>query len=109
MGDAEELAEILEPLLGEEGVVIAIDMSNVEFLGSRAIGVLLAANTEAKDSRSLLILANLQGPVAKIMRIAHVGPFFQIVKDLDYVVARREELLEEKKQWIEGQAKGRYA
>ena len=62
------LAELLEQLLVAGRRVISLDLSEVTFLDCSCVGVLVAAHHRFLELRGLLVLTDVDAPVARILR-----------------------------------------
>jgi anti-anti-sigma factor len=58
---------------------IEIDLSNVEFVDSAALGMLLLTRDEAKKASKALTIRNPQGQVKKMFEISRFYDLFDIV------------------------------
>ncbi|MCX7016180.1 MAG: STAS domain-containing protein [Candidatus Sumerlaeota bacterium] len=89
--EAEALGKALEPLAAQEAPRIALDLRYVDFIGSRALAVLMQAHGEIAKRKGLLLLGNLRPEVARIFEISRLGSLLHIVGDLESVLKRSEE------------------
>jgi len=94
--EADSLAAILEPLVRQKNPLILIDLTNVNYIGSRSIGVLLAARGEADRQKGRIILGNVTPDVARVLQLARLEGYFQIVNDVDEMLARSQRIIEQK-------------
>jgi len=93
LSEAEALAAALEPLVQQNSPCIALDMREVDFIGSRALGALLQVRGEVAKGRGRLVLGAVQPDVAKILRITHLDQILEIADDLEQVLTRSEGFL----------------
>lgn len=65
--------------LGASGVSqIDIDMDNVEYLDSSALGMLLLMREKANNAKRKLALINCKGIVQQVLEVANFGKLFTI-------------------------------
>ena len=62
------LAELLEQQQVAGRRVVSLDLSDVTFLDCSCVGVLVAAHHRFLDLHGLLVLTDVDGPVARILR-----------------------------------------
>lgn len=84
-------SEVLEGLVAIRGATVVVDFFNTQFISSQAIGVLLAARTEALRRDSTILLANVQPAVLRVLRISRLDTLFPI-KDGFWCFTRSEPL-----------------
>ena len=60
-----------------------LDMSNVAFMGSLAMGTLMGLNTEFRTRGQRLIFASLQPNVERSIRISRMNKLMEIAPDLE--------------------------
>ena len=58
---------------------VAVDLCNVAYLDSSALGMLLMLRDKAKTSGKTVCLANAKGSVRQVLDIANFGKLFPIV------------------------------
>lgn len=97
MGSAEDLGRSLGALAIEESPYIVLDFSDVEFWGSRAIGVLLQVRNSLLNSNGRLVLGNFSPPIQSAFKVARLNEIFVIVQDLDELLRRGEKIIGGKK------------
>jgi anti-anti-sigma factor len=67
------------PLLDNRAVqTIEVDISQVPYLDSGALGMLVLLNESAKNANKRVSLISLPGPVADVLKIANVDKLFSI-------------------------------
>lgn len=67
------------PLLDNRAVrSIEVDISQVDYLDSGALGMLVLLNETAKNAGKSMSLISLPGPVADVLKIANVDKLFSI-------------------------------
>lgn len=79
----EEWIQALESVALGEANRVLIDMGSVDFISSRAIGILLAARTEIQRRRGRLGLMNVRPHVKKVFSISRIYELFEKVADPD--------------------------
>ena len=67
-----------EPVRSSEISSIEIDLGNVEYLDSAALGMLLLLRDQASSERKTVILTNCRGVVQQILDIANFKKLFTI-------------------------------
>jgi anti-anti-sigma factor len=67
------------PLLDKHAVRhIEVDVSQVDYLDSAALGMLVLLNESAKNANKSMSLISIPGPVANVLKIANVDKLFSI-------------------------------
>ena len=67
------------PLLGKHAVQrIEVDVSQVNYLDSGALGMLVLLNESARNAGKSMSLISLPGPVADVLKIANADKLFSI-------------------------------
>ncbi len=75
-----EFREASEQALREQNArEVRIDLADVEYLDSSALGMLLMVRDKAKAANKAVTLANCRGPVKQVLDIANFGKLFTIV------------------------------
>ena len=75
-----EFREASEQALGEAGAKeLRVDLAEVEYLDSSALGMLLMLRDKAKAANKAVVLANCRGAVRQVLDIANFGKLFSIV------------------------------
>ena len=101
MKQTEELIEALETVVGDNSRGgIALDLANVDFLGSRALGVLATTHSEMKKRGGRFLLVNPSPLVRELFRFTRMDLVFEIVEDLDPIVRRSEDMVREFKKVV---------
>lgn len=74
-----EFRAAYEPLLEDKAVQeVAIDMANVDYLDSSALGMLLMLRDKAGAGNRVVSLINVRGSVKQVLDIANFGKLFRI-------------------------------
>jgi anti-sigma B factor antagonist len=85
---APALTETLRTVLDTIGTEpLVLDLTEVEFMDSSGLGVLVGAHQQASIQGSALILAGLNARVAKILRITKLHKVFTVVETVDEAMA----------------------
>jgi anti-sigma B factor antagonist len=85
---APALTETLRAVLDTIGTKpLVLDLTEVEFMDSSGLGVLVGAHQQAAVQGSSLILAGLHPRVAKILRITKLHKVFTVVESVDEAIA----------------------
>jgi len=67
------------PLLDNRAVqTIEVDISQVDYLDSGALGMLVLLNESARNGNKSVSLISLPGPVADVLKVANVDKLFSI-------------------------------
>ncbi|HNH36303.1 MAG TPA: STAS domain-containing protein [Rhodocyclaceae bacterium] len=75
-----EFREATEQALREAGAKeLRVDLAEVEYLDSSALGMLLMLRDKAKATNRAVVLANCRGAVRQVLDIANFGKLFTIV------------------------------
>ena len=85
--NCDSLKEVIQKELRSGAKRLLIDMSNVSYLDSAALGVLVSGFKSARASRAQFKLANMQPPVAKIFQLTRLSKFFDIHQNSDEAIA----------------------
>jgi len=85
-----EFRDSLHPLLDKGGTVI-LDMSNVTFVDSAGLGMLLSAMKQITAAGGSLRLARLQEDVLTLFRLVRMNRVFEIFETLEEAVEDEEE------------------
>jgi anti-sigma B factor antagonist len=81
------LHEALEQVFNEEPSAVLIDLANVTFLDSTALGALVVAQRHLQDKGGELRLAAVPPAVAKVFDMTGLTERFQIYADADSATA----------------------
>ena len=74
-----EFREVTEAAVGAEGVrEIQVDLGEVDYLDSSALGMLLMLRDRARNSNKAIALVNCRGSVRQVLDIANFGKLFTI-------------------------------
>jgi anti-sigma B factor antagonist len=79
----ESLETRLNELLEQGKKMIVIDFSDVEFISSAGIGLLLGTVSNLREEGGDLIFMNVPQQIKKIFDIINVSPYFREIKSLD--------------------------
>lgn len=72
-----EFREAMEEALGDPGSrEVAVDLAEVDYLDSSALGMLLMLRDKASGSNRTVSLANSRGTVRQVLEIANFGKLF---------------------------------
>ena len=75
------LTRRLEEVEADTPETIEIDLRRLEFLDSTGLGVLFAANRRAREAGRRLVLLKGEGPIDRILEIAHVEDVIDTVEE----------------------------
>jgi anti-anti-sigma factor len=73
----------LAPLAGERGIIVILDLSNVEYVDSSGLGVLLYLDGVAQEAGSALRLAGATRRVLEVIKLAHTDKILTLDPDVD--------------------------
>lgn len=75
----QEFKRAYTPLLDDKALqTIEIDISQVNYLDSGALGMLVLLNECAKNAKKTILLISIPGPVADVLKIANADKLFAI-------------------------------
>lgn len=77
----QQLAEIVQ----ERHPLLVIDMTDVEFIDSSGLGVLVIGMKTARDSGCRLVICNLQATVRLLFEITQLDKVFEIFDSLEAI------------------------
>lgn len=80
---APALERELAPILGGPAKVLVLDLTEVSFVSSAGIRVVLAARKRMVERAGHVLMVNLQAPVAKAFDIIHALPDMTVFKNVD--------------------------
>ena len=69
-------------MAGERGIILILDLSNVEYLDSSGLGVLLYLNGVAEDAGSALRVAGATRRVLEVIKLAHTDKILTLDPDV---------------------------
>lgn len=79
-----DLEESILPLAGEsQGKSLVIDFSNVGFLSSSVLGLLIRLSKRVNETNGQLKLCSLKKQIAEIFRITRLNKIFDIFDDIE--------------------------
>ncbi len=85
--NCEALKQTIQNELQKGAKRLLIDMSQVSYMDSAALGVLVSGFKNARASRAQFKLANMQPAVAKIFQLTRLSKFFDIHNSSDEAIA----------------------
>lgn len=75
-----EFKDLYEPLLSDTAVIaIEVNMSDVEYIDSTALGMLLALRDRAKNARKEVMLGGCKGVTKQVLEVANFDRLFDMV------------------------------
>jgi len=81
--DIQQLEQTLMPLVEQDGAVnIVIDFSNVKFLSSSVLGLLIRVSKKVYENGGQMRLCNIDPKILKIFKITRLDRVFEIHKEL---------------------------
>ena len=81
-----ELKQMIEGELNRGTMKMVVDLCDVTYMDSAALGVLVSGLKRARLARAQLKLANVNGPVEKIFNLTRLTKFFDIYSSTDEAV-----------------------
>jgi anti-sigma B factor antagonist len=92
LSTSRELASQLGELSGEQGVALVLDLTDVTFMDSIGLGVLLkAAGRFRRQEKRFLIVAQ-DGPVQRLLELSGLSERLQLYADRDEALAAARKL-----------------
>lgn len=79
--DLDGFREMVKRMVESEAVSNIVDLSNVEFIDSAGLGMLLLARDEISKSDASLTLKSPQGQVQRMFTVARFDQMFEIEND----------------------------
>ena len=79
--EAQIITGEIEQAAGPAGWRVAIDMSQVTFLASAGLGVLVSAHNTAKQSKGKLAVYNIAPSLLEMLKLTHLDKLFVIKPD----------------------------
>ena len=85
--DIRRLEESIFPVIERsESINLVLDFSNVQFLSSSVLGLLLRISKKIYERNSRLALCSIKPKIYEIFKITHLNKIFEIYDDLDSAV-----------------------
>ncbi len=75
---APRLRDLLEELIANSSARLLINLSDVAFIDSSGLGVLIAAHRKAQETGGILGLANPQAPVQRVFELTRTNRVLKI-------------------------------
>ena len=79
--EAQIISSEIEEVAAPAGWRVAIDMSQVTFLASAGLGVLVSVNNTAKDSKGKVAVYNIAPSLMDMLKLTHLDKLFLIKPD----------------------------
>lgn len=73
-----EFREAVDQAIKEAANAVQVDLANVDYLDSSALGMLLMLRDKAKGAGKEVVLANAGGSVKQVIDIANFGKLFAL-------------------------------
>ncbi len=87
VGHAARLRDLLDERIGDRTKPLLLDLSDVVFIDSSGLGVLIAAHRKAQDVEQTLTLANPQAPVQRVFDLTRTNRVFEVFTTVEDGVA----------------------
>ncbi len=85
--DIRRLEESIFPVIERsENIHLVLDFSNVQFLSSSVLGLLLKISKKIYERNSRLALCNINPKIYEIFKITRLNKIFEIYEDIDSAV-----------------------
>ena len=84
---AEKLDGELTPLVAQRPRVVALDLTDVDFAGSAALGAIVKATIRCRAYGGDLYLVNPRGRVRKALQLTRLTALFEIFESIDAAMA----------------------
>ncbi len=85
--DLAPLEHDLKQAAGESGWRMAVDLTQVEMMGSQALGVLINLRKETLANKGKLVLFGLNADLLEMLKITRLNALFTIARDKSAAVA----------------------
>lgn len=85
--ETDELRKVLNELIEASNRTILLDMANVSYLNSTALGVLIAAHTKITKQGGKIVLSGLSKSLENIFVITKLSMVFDIYRDRETALA----------------------
>jgi anti-sigma B factor antagonist len=86
-GDIQAMQDSIMPLIGENPAIkLVIDFSNVEFLSSSVLGLLIKISKKVYETAGELRLCSISTKINEICKITRLDKVFQISPDKDSAI-----------------------
>ena len=82
----EQIREEMRSLLAPERLML-LDMSNVEYVSSAALGILISTHRSLRKSTGKMTLCGIPEKIADVFRICKLDRLFEIYPDLESALA----------------------
>lgn len=79
--DIKALEESIMPLIGNSAVNLVIDFSNVQFLSSAVLGLLIRISKKISENKGRLKFCCINSKIFDIFRITRLDEIFEIYED----------------------------
>ena len=85
-GDIQAMQDSIMPLIDEnQGIKLVIDFSNVEFLSSSVLGLLIKISKKVYEKAGELRLCSISAKIDEIFKITRLDKVFEICFHLDLI------------------------
>lgn len=85
--ETDELRQLLTELIEAGHTMIILDMANVSYVNSTALGVLIAAHTKVAKQGGKIVLSGLSKSLENIFVITKLSMVFDIYRDRETALA----------------------
>jgi anti-sigma B factor antagonist len=87
--DVRELEQSLSSLIEQaDGIVLVLDFSNVRFMSSAVLGLLIKVSKRVYEHNGRLALCAIGPKIYEIFKITRLTKIFDIYKDVDTAIER---------------------
>ena len=85
--DSEDLISRINDLLAEERSTIVMELSNLEYMNSSGLNILLGLFTETRNAGGDMFLCNVSKKVEELLVMTKLNSVFKIYKSMDEAVS----------------------
>ena len=85
--DVRQLEQSLASLIEQaDGIVLVLDFSNVQFMSSAVLGLLIKVSKRVYEHQGRLALCSISPKIYEIFKITRLTKIFDIYKDVDAAI-----------------------
>ena len=90
--DVRDVEQSLASLIEQgEGIVLVLDFTNVKFMSSAVLGLLIKVSKRVYEKDGKLALCGISPKIYEIFKITRLTKIFDIYKDADIAISRMSE------------------
>lgn len=80
-----QLREQVQKVPFAPGLTLVIDLTQVEYIDSTGIGVLMRAVTDAKKAKGIFLITGLQPEIEKVFKVTGLLNYFQVLSKEEFI------------------------